>query len=359
MKKIVLYILPSIFLFIFMGCWGENVKVKSEVFDLRRANEVSSDYMEFVSNNNFEESNKISSKEIQGNEEIKRIQEDSINGYKLNEVSEGADHAYFSYLVVREDPGNTRVDLDSLVIKVIKFQDEYLVDEVKASNKKQVYKVSNTLRIRDSEVGKSELLIRTKDLPKEVYPNKDNVVVHKEDVPEGDFSKVGIGFEGNKVVFTTTDGMKTFLALAMVEDTKSTTGEVKGGDGGSSSSGEVDKAIEDALEMPIIDKLVPYDSINSSIVEKLLFSNDDGELIVQSKEEGKGSGIRIYKNPTGELLQLNLNEMFPVDKYTSNVTRIDDEGVFINVTALGEEKESQGIYKIDVEELKVFKEDNK
>lgn len=357
MKRMVSCFLSSILIFSFVGCSGKNIDVNSDVFNIKKAGEIASNYMENVTKGNFDESNKISTEVIKDNEEIRKIQNDNINGYKLDRLSEGADHAYFTYIVVKEEKDESRIDLDTVVIKVAKKDKEYLVDEIKSTNEKQVYKVRNTLRLRDYEIGKSQLLLRMKDLPKEVYPNRDNVVVDKESVPEGSFNKMGIGFLGNKVAFTTTNGLRTFIGLAIVEDTKPTVGDNQGGgDAPSPSGGNVDEAIQDALEMPILNKLVPYDVVDGSIVEKLLFSNDDGELIVQIKEEGKGSGIRIYKNPTGELLKLNLNEYFPVEKYSSDVVRIDDNGVFITVKAIGNDKENEGTYKIDVEDLKVFKE---
>lgn len=357
MKRLVSCFLCSVLLFSFVGCFGNDASINSNVFNIKKARELAGNYMENLTRGNFEESNKISTKEIKDSEEIKKIQNDNINGYKLDKSSEGADHAYFTYLVVKEEKDGSRVDLDSIVLRVIKKDEEYLVDEIKSKNEKQIYKVRKTLRLRDYEIGKSQLLLRIKDLPREVYPNKDNVVVDKESVPEGSFNKLGIAFGGNQVAFTTTDGERSFIGLALVEDRKpSTSGNEGGGDASSSDSENIDEAIEDAMEMPVLNKLVPYDVVDGSRIEKLLFSNDDGELIVQIKDDGNGSGVRIYKNPTGELLKLNLNEYFPVEKYSSDVIRIDDEGVFISVTAIGDEKESEGTYKIDVEELKVFKE---
>lgn len=351
MKRLISFCLFNFLLFSFMGCNGDNVEIGADIFNIKIAGEVASDYMKNITSGNFEESNKMTTKAISDKEEITGIQNDNINGYKLDGVSEGADHAYFRYLIVREEKDESRVDLDSIVLKVVKENEEYLVDEIKSKNEKQVYKLGKTLRSRDYEIGKSQLLLRMKDLPREVYPSNENVVINKESVPEDEFSKIGIGFSGNKVAFTTTDKSRTFIGLIAVEDAKPTSGS-----SASSMERNIDEAIEDALEMPILNKLVPYDVVDGSKVEKLLFSKDDGELIVQIKEEGKGSGIRVYKNPTGELLKLNLNEYFPIEKYSSDVLRIDDEGVFIKVTALTNDKKNEGTYKIDVEELKVFKE---
>lgn len=354
MKRFLSYLMLTLLVFPLIGCRGNGESVKANIFDVKEAGEIASKYMKSISANDVEGSSKLSTDKIKNNEELYSVENSKVTGYKLKEVAEGANHAYFNYLVVRKNSNNVGVDLDTFVIKVVTEDENYLVDEIKAKNEKQVYRVNNTLRIRDADGGKSELFLRTRDIPKEVYPKRENVVLKKEAVPVGDFSEIAISFMGNKVAITTTDGTNTFLALGMVEESKATVGKPNVGPGPREE--EVDKAIDDVLEKPIIDKLVGYDLIEGANLEKLAFSNDDGEVIVQIKSGDKGSGIRVYKNPSGELLELKLDEVFPVEKYSSDIIRVDDEGIFVKVTAIAEEKKAEGDYKIDVEQLKVFKE---
>ncbi|MGL4109553.1 hypothetical protein [Clostridium sp. LP20] len=353
MRKKISYILIILLIFLIVGCNKSHEDGKVNFFEIQEATKVAMDYMKELSLGNNEEANKFASNKVIDQDQFSKLKENRINGYKLDEVAEGANFAYLNYLVIRDSARELRTDLDTIVVKVIKKDDNYLVDEVKAKSNKQVYEANGVLRIRDEESGKSEVLIRKKDLPREVYPKKENVVLNKETVPEGNFNKISISFGGNKIGVTTTDGSKTFIALAMVEESKPTAGSEANAEGASTE--DIDKAIDDALEKPIIDKLTGYDLIEGSEIEKLIFSGDDGELMVQVREEGKGSSVRIYRNPTGELLKFQLMKLFPNDKYNVNIKRVNEKNVFIEVTGIGEEKEAEGEYKVDLKAMKVNK----
>lgn len=73
MKRMVSCFLSSILIFSFVGCFGKNVDVNSDVFNIKKAGEIASDYMEKVTKGNFDESNKISTEAIKDNEEIRKI----------------------------------------------------------------------------------------------------------------------------------------------------------------------------------------------------------------------------------------------------------------------------------------------
>ena len=354
MKKKSLFLLLIIVMFFSIGCGTKKPDVEVNIFDIDEALKVSDSYMENLALGKSDEAQKLTDSNIKNNNEFEKLKKNEIYGYVKKDVAEATDHAYINYKVIRGDKDGLRSDLDLISVRVKKKDDNYIIDEVKAKNSKQVYVEKNSLRIRDEESGKSEVLIRLKDLPREVYPKKKDVVLGKETVPDGDFNEVSMGFDGNKAAMSTTDGSKTFIAIAMVEDTKQTAGNVQEGDN-TNSDEDVDKAIDDALEKPIADKVIGYDIIGDSKIEKLLFSSDDGELLVQVKQGDKGSKIKIYKNPTGELYKLDLESKFPNDKYSCNITRITKDGVFIDVSALTDEKGEEGQYKLDLKAIEINK----
>ena len=351
MRKRISYILIVLLIFAIVGCNKSEEDGKVNFFEVQEATKVANDYIKELSLGNNEGAIKFASDKVKDEDQFSKLKENRINAYKLDEVAEGANFAYINYLVIRESARELRTDLDTIIVKVIKKDDNYVVDEVRAKSNKQVYEANDVLRIRDEESGKSEVLVRKKDFPREVYPKKENIVLNKETVPEGDFNKFSIGFGANKIGIATTDGNKTLISLAMVEESKPTVGLDGNADG--SSSEDIDKAIDEALDKPIVDKLTGYDLIDGSEIEKLIFSSDDGELMVQVREEGKGSSVRIYKNPTGELLKVQLKELFPNDKYNVDIKRVNEKGVFIEVSGLGEEKEAEGEYNVDLKSMKV------
>ena len=347
MKKYFIGILCLILIFTLGGCEKSMEEVTVHLFDIKDAMDIGSQYMKSLALGNIEEANSYCRNKDISKEEVVKMQSNKISSYKLDKFEEGANYAYLKYIVLIGKDSGLSVDLDGIVLKIMKEDDKYLIDDIKASNIKQVYKEKDTLRIRDEELGQSKLLLRMRDIPRAVYPKAEGVILSKEKVPEGDFNKFSIGFEGNRVAFTLMDDKNTFIAVAMIKELEETASK-------SQEKGSTDINLDEILEKPIAEKIVGYDYLEGEVVEKLLFSKDDGELIVQGKKDGVSS-VKIYKNPKGELAPLKLDELFPRREYSVNILSVTGEGILINVESLGEKKEAVGTYIVDVKEGKVVK----
>ena len=348
MKKFFIGILCLILILTIGGCNRSMGEVTVHLFDIKEAMDTGSEYMKNLALGNIEEANSYCRNKDISKEEVAKMQENKIDSYKLDKVQEGANYAYLKYIVLRGNNVALTADLDGIVLKIMKEDDKYLIDDIKASNIKQVYKEKDTLRIRDEESGKSKLLLRMRDLPQEVYPKKEEVTLSKETVPKSEFNKISIGFEGNRVAITLTDGKNTFIAVAMIKELEATVGK-------ENKEGNIDTNLDEILEKPIAERIVGYDFLQGEEVEKLLFSKDDGELIVQGKQAAVGNRVKIYKNPKGELMPLKLDKLFPRELYSVNIFSVTGEGTLINVEAIGEEKEAVGTYMVDVKEGKLVK----
>jgi hypothetical protein len=346
-KKYFIGILLLILIFTLGGCKSFMEEVPVHLFDIEDAMDIGSKYMKSLQLGNIEEANGYCRNKNISMDEGAKMQENKIKSYKLDKFEEGADYAYLKYIVLRGNDSDLSVDLDGIVLKIMKSDDKYLIEDIKASNIKQVYKEKDTLRIRDEESGKSKLLLRMRDVPMEVYQKTEGVILSKETVPEGDFDKLSIGFEGNRVAFTLREGNNTFIAVAMIKELEEVAGKAQ-------ETGDIDTNLDEILEKPIAERIVGYDFLKEEVVEKLLFSKEDGELIVQGKKDGV-AGVKIYKNPDGELAPLKLDKLFPRLEYSVNITRVTGEGTFIKVESLGVEKEASGEYIVDVKEGKVVK----
>jgi hypothetical protein len=336
-----------------IGCGKSTEEVSLYLFDVNEALKSGNDFMKSLANEDIEGANKYCRNETISKDEINKIKENKVDSYKIDLVSEGSNYAYIRYLLIRGSKDLVRASLESLDLKVVKVDDKYLIDDVNIKSVKQVYKDKTSLRIMDEETGKSQLLLRRRDLPKQVYPKEENIVITKEAVPESDFSFINIGFQGESIAMTATSGNNTLIALAMANKAKKTDGEVEG----RPQDINIDENIEEFLEKPIAENITGYDLLNESDIQKLLFSDNDGELIVQFKEKDKGSTIRIYKNPTGELLPLKLNVVFPSENYSLDILRVTDKGVFVKSTGIKGEKESEGTYLIELKDMKIVKRD--
>lgn len=326
MRKMLLFCISLILIFGMVGCQRDVDTIKIDMFNEKEATIVGRKYME----------------------ELSKGQENFINSFKLDHSAEGGNFVFLNYKVIRGNDKGNSIGLDSFDLKVVKNAEVYSVEEIKSKNTKQVYVNDNTLRILDEEVGESKLFLRDKDLPKEIYSKGNQLMIEKEEVPQGEFSMLSLGFEGNKVALVVKNENKEFLALALVKESKSTVAKAEGEDSDKINN----KGIDELIEKPTVEKIVPYDLIEDSDIEKIVFTSDDAELIVQINSEGVSS-LKTYRNPSGELIPIDLENRFPKDKYQVKIDRVNEVGSFIKVIAIdsGEEEE----YSLDLKEMKVIK----
>ena len=294
-KRIIIWI-GLILIISLVGCEKTAQEYEIDMFNKNEATKVGREYM-----------NKLSSGE-----------ENYINAFKLDHSAEGGNFIYLNYKVVRGNDKGNSIGLDSFDLKVVKNDEGYSVEEVKSQNIKQVYVNSDTLRIIDKEVGESRLFVRSKDLPKEIYSKGTNMMINKDTILQGDFSLLSLGFEGNKVAIAVKNDNKEFLAMALVKEAKETAAKTEG-----DNSENIDgKDLSGLFEKPIVEKIIPYDLIDNMQIEKMVFTNDDGELIVQVNIDGV-SRIICYRNPIGELIQIDLDSKFPKDKYQVEIDKVN------------------------------------
>lgn len=311
MKKIISFILALVSI-LTMGALKVEGSIEFEQFDIKEAIKV-------------------------GDEYIKQLEIGNV--FKLTEVGEGTMHAHLNYVIARDDNEKIVGDLDNLIIEVTLKDNKYSVNEVKDKPSKQVYIENNNLRIRDEELGRSQLLISYKGFPKTILA-KSAGNLKKEEISNGEYNKLSIGLDGKKVAIVTTSKLEHYILVALVENSK----------GSKEKSGNQSEGINEekgeVLEKAIAEKLIAYDVIKNAEIQKVNFSKDDGELIIQIKESGKGSHLKIYKNPTGELISSELDKSFPSERYQLSINSINQNGNFINVKEIGSEKEDT--YELDI-----------
>lgn len=321
MKKILyLFILPII-IFNFIG--KINVSANSGYYNIKEAIKIGNTYMRALAD---EDVNKINELSINNIDNLDDIKINKINGFVLDEYSESTDYTYLNYLAIRNQQDKIDADLDQISLKIIKDKDNYKIEKIKAKNVKEVYVNDQELRFKDVEVGKSELLLRKKDLPKDVYPKKDQVVLAKEEVPNGSFHNLIINYLGDKIGICVEGNNKSYIALAIIEETKDTIAEGNS----EKSEGEKDfEQIEDALESPIIKKIVSYDILDGYEIDNMVFSGDNSILVVQMSKDNKKS-IKIYENPNGEVAEYDLDQIMDTNKNIL-IDKSVKEGVIIKV----------------------------
>lgn len=350
-KKLFLYI--GILMFILLiGC--NNIGNDEDFFDVYKAKEVGNKFMESLTYGKISEIDKICSDNVKNQEDYKYIGDNKIGAYRAEKTIEGVNFAKVDFIVIRKDNEDLRADLDEMSIKIIKKGNEYLVDEIKAKSNKEVYEKDGNLRIIDEETGDNDLLLRIKDLPNEVYSKGSNVILNKKFIDNIKFNRVAIGFNGDKIGIVTSDDENNCILLANINKSKSTIGqESSNPNNDDENNNTTDLKIEEALEAPIANKIIGYDLIDGSDIKEILFSNDDGELIIQFNNE-KGSYIRVYRNSTGELLdEIGIEEKFPESDYSIRLKCVNDSGALIEVESKKDKKNEN--YTIDLSKMEINK----
>lgn len=350
-KKLVFYIGILVFILL-MGC--NSIKTHEDFFDVYKAKEVGNSFMQSLTYGNISDIDKICSDNVKSQEDYKNIGENKIGAYRTEKTIEGANFAKIDYILIRKDNEDLRADLDEMSIKIIKSGDNYLIDEIKAKSNKEVYEKEGNLRIIDEETGDNDLLLRTKDLPNEVYSKGSDVVLNKKSIDNIRFSRVAIGFNGDKIGIVTSNNEKSCILLATINESKSTIGqEPASPNNENETNNDTNSKIEEALETPIANKIIGYDLIDGSDIKEILFSNDDGQLIVQLNNEN-GSYIRVYRNSTGELLnEFGIEEKFPESKYSIRLKCVNDKGALIEVESKEDKKVES--YILDLNKMEIIK----
>ncbi|MBE6051977.1 MAG: hypothetical protein E7214_15365 [Clostridium sp.] len=353
MKKLLLAIISSLFILNIVSCDAIKSTEPNSLFDIEDAKSLAGKYMESLSRGDVESVNGLSNDKFILGEQAKKLQENKVISFKVDQVTEGSNFVYIKYLVVRNRDDSIKTTLDNIELKVIKDGDKYFVNDVSTKGIKEVYEEGTNLRVIDEKVGKSNLLLRKKDLPQEVYPKlRDEAVITRESVPNMNFKKVDISFNGVNVALCLENEKDVFIGIAQIDESKNSSSSSKEGGEDYIAIGD---NLENALEKPVAKNIAGYDLLKDAHIQKLLFTDDDGNLIAQLVGKGGVSFIRIYKNPTGELLKLDLEEIFPKDQYSLDIEKITSEGVYINSKAISDVKENEGVYIVDCKNMKLSK----
>lgn len=356
MKRIMSYIIGLIIIISIIGCSNNHKAEDIVIFDMIKAKEVAIDYIESLSKGDIEKASELCVKELREKENFEQFNTLKINGYKIIDDLEGANHLIITIDVSRTKNDYARSDLDRIDIKVSDTEDGYKISKIKAETKGEVFEEEGKLRIVKSEDGVSKLLLRKKDVPENLYPKEEGQTLRKEKVPDGNFTNVALGYERSAVAFTIANENSVFLGMASIKETKETIGANSGkGQGDSEEGGNISGANLDSLiEKPSAEKVAGYDLVMEAVVEKMMFTPDDGQLVVQYRKDN-GSFIRIYTNLEGGLIPLELEKSFPRGEYSVKVSAIKKDEVVIDVSSLGENKEKEGQYTIDVKKELVTK----
>ena len=331
---------------------GANV---NGMFNVQTAKLTALEYMQRLVSNDIEGANAISSPSVAANNKVKKIEEEPIIAFSAGNLTETGQSAYIIFNTIRLNNKNKGADLDQYTVKVEKSGKEYKIADVQSENLRQIYQKDTELRGVNKGTGDSDLILRLKDLPLELY---DKVPLQKVTVPKDKFGVVSMDFNGGTIALSTNNGKDSFIGIAMIEDAKQTvasTGNMLAQD----DNQQLDEnKLRKIIEKPIAQNIVGYDILKDCIIQKMMFTEEGSELIVQYTK-GKNMGLKIYKNPDGEPLKIDFEKLFPIDKYEVTYKGGSQSKLIITVNSpngtKGIYQDAIGDYAIDLNEEELSK----
>lgn len=358
--------LTSLLLFILMlfsACTKSMDKSEDiEIFNPKKSYEVADKYLELIKNNNIEEANKLCTENLISNNKEISTGTSRIIAYAPDNLIESSKSAFITFNVIRNSSSEPKCDLDNYAIKVIKEGDEYKIDEVKATNLKQVFVRNKSLRMINEDGGKSDLIISLNNIPKDVYLKENELMLYKEKVPAENFGPVSLGYNGKKIAISTTSDNRAFISIAFIEESKETQGPATQGENEGNTQqqgGNVETGLEELTDKPIAKKVIPLDMLNEVKLDNLVFTQEERYLIVEYMNSSDVKRMKVYNSSTGDLVPLNFDEMFSDDKYSIELLEFEKDEFKINISAKDGIKdldnEILGEYNIDIEKEEIKK----
>ncbi|VYU56384.1 Uncharacterised protein [Clostridium tertium] len=326
LKNKIMYVLSLIILnlYILSSCsYYQASDVEIDLFKPKIAYELSEKYLGMIRNDNIEGAKSLCTENLLSKNNEITTGTSKIISYEPEALIEATSKsAFITFNVIRNSSSEPKCDLDNFAIKVIKDGEDYKIDEIKAMNKMQVFVKNDSLRIIGEDGGKSDLIVSLNNMPKDVYLRRNKLMLYKEKVEAEAFGPVALGYKGKKIAISTTGGNKSFLSIAFIEESKATQGESTEAKG---EEGKTETNLEDILDKPIAKKVVPLDLLDNVKIDNLVFTKEEGFLIVEYVNSNSIKRIKVYNSEDGELVDINFDKEFPEDTYNISLVNFDKD----------------------------------
>lgn len=350
---------------IFIGCnkvenKADESKIKQLVFDDAKAKQVAENYMNYLSQNDFENARSLCKSELANRIKDFDTRGFNILSFKLGEIIQKGDSSMYEFIITRTKEGETRADLEDYYISISKDKDKdkYEVSDIKATTKIEGFVEKNKLRIRNNDDVKTQTVIKLSNIPNEMYPkyNKANIV--KLPIPRSEFGPMNFTFLGDKVAITSKGDNKTYIATIEIEESQSTQGAAgKDGGGGEGKSDSATESEDKVLEPIIGKKITSVDIYQDVKVKNLIFSKEQGYLAVIYEDRG-ATQFKLY-DEKGNIMDIDFDKLFPAPKYHVLYEDFKENYVLFHVKGVEGVKDVRqdvtGKYKISLKDFKLIK----
>ncbi|MBU3158887.1 hypothetical protein KPL37_03795 [Clostridium frigoris] len=357
MKKWVSCLLILFCILSIVGCSNkeEEEKLKVNTFEIKTATNVVGSYMNFIMKEDFENGKKLYTKDLQRKAVNLPISNMKIKGYKVTESNEVGRSGVFKVRVTRTSIDSSLSSMDEYTIKIVKDGAEYKISEITNEPQKEAFLEGAGIRFRDKKNVKTNLIIDVSGIPKYSYSKDDGAKLYKTMVPLKEFGPINFSYEGDKIAFSTYN-KNSFIGIVNIDESLEVQGNADQSSGQStqgSGSGVM------AKEKPIGKDLVPIDLLFGCKVEFMTFSLDEKFLLVQYNNEKMGKCIRVYKVDNGDMIPINFEKDYPIEKVQIIFSSFGEDNMTYEVISKskgnGAEADIIGKWKLSLKDFTVKK----
>lgn len=295
---------------IFLGCSNNNkeslLQGRKLYFDEDQSKRIADDYMEFLYNKDFKRAADLCTEQL-----AKEILAFDANGvdilnFKLDEVIQKGNSIFYKYKVAKSNVKKLKMDLDNYYVRVDKTIDKYQVYEVKAGTEIEGFVNKQKLFIRNKDEVNVKPVIDLATLPGSMYPKNRKANIEKLEIPKKQFGIMSFSFEGNKIAISSLGENKTYVGVLDISGSEGAAKPIKKGD--------KEEKSEDINEKPIGKKINSIDVYEGVQVTKLTFTKDNSTLVVNYLDKGSNRFKQYTDN--GDVVQTNIDEVFPIAQYS-------------------------------------------
>lgn len=318
--------------------------------DLETALRVSGDYLSYLKDKNFSGIRRISSDDLNSSTDYGFKGDMEISSFNKSDFGDIGSRAFVKYDVNSIRYNEPTCSLEEYVLYVKQKGEKGIVEEVKSKEKSRVFVKNKNLRIVSENNGFSKLLFRWSDLPREVYPKSNKADIAKKQIIFNRFGIIGFNYSGTNLGISAQCDGGEYIGVLNIDETIATVEEVG-----------VDENLDGLEEMvgekPMARKIITLDFLENAKVERIVFSRDETNVIVQYNVNGVNR-INIYNSESGKIMDCKTDDLFPKDKYNVELYNTAEYGLLVDVNPLEGKDANQSVlgrYFLNLKDLKFYK----
>ncbi|OFI06591.1 hypothetical protein CLOACE_09330 [Clostridium acetireducens DSM 10703] len=321
-------------------------------FDIKAAYDSVDTYMKELITGDIKNIEKFYSNKL-----LKSIKNDvksdvKVNGYIIDEINEVGKSGIFKISVTMNSIDKPYSVLDERVIKVIKEDKDYKIDEIKSTVKREAFIVENSIRLRNENNTDTNLILDIKNIPNYIFTKSNKTNMYKIQVPREEFDNINFSYDGKSLAISTYN-KDSFIGIVNIDESLNVQGEKE--DEEKDKKGEEENNQKKAKEMPVGKEIIPLDIIRDSKIENLVFSLDKKFILVQYKSNSGNSSIRIYNSDTGEIIPFKFEEKYSIDKLNVKYNYFNKNELNFIVSSIDKKDSNNklvGKWKLDLKDFK-------